>query len=146
MRWRVLGIVGLVAIGIASALALTPPAGPRSLRAFTPDRMADLELRMWQAYYRKEKLRLFGLLVTMLHEQNRYSWAKATVAGFHLARAAAGFGDARGDYDRALPALERAYAIARDWNGGGFDPAQVARAELAWWVARRMPGQNDAAN
>jgi hypothetical protein len=24
----------------------------------------------------------------------------------------------------------------------GFDPAAVARAELAWWVARRIPGQN----
>ena len=32
----------------------TPP-GPRSLRAFDPDRTAALELDMWQAYYAKAK-------------------------------------------------------------------------------------------
>ena len=106
--------------------------------------MAELEVDMWRAYYRKEKVRLFGLLVTMLHEQNRYSWAKASRAAFHLARAAARFGDARSEYERALPDLERAYTIARDWNGAGFDPGEVARAELAWWVARRQPGMSSA--
>lgn len=124
--------------------AVHTPPGPRSLWAFDPRRMADLEVQMWRAYYRKEKIRLFGLLVTMLHEQNRYPWAKAARAGYHLARAAAAFGDARSNYDRVLPDLERAYTISRDWNGAGFDPGQVARAELAWWVARRKPGANTA--
>ena len=41
------------------------------MRAFDPDRLADLEVRMWQAYYAKERSRLVGLLVTMLHEQYR---------------------------------------------------------------------------
>ncbi len=27
---------------------------------------------------------------------------------------------------------------------GGFDPGAVARAELAWWVARRNPEHNSA--
>ena len=133
----------LAGLGVYFGAIRTPP-GPRSLRAFDPDRMADLELQMWQAYYRKEKARLFGLLVTMLHEQNRYPWSKAVRAGYHLARAAATFGDARGDYDRVLPGLERAYSIARDWNQEVFDPGAVAKAELAWWVARRQPGQNSA--
>ena len=35
-----------------------------------------------------------------------------------------------------------AYTTARDWTNATFDPAAVARAELAWWVARRNPGQN----
>ena len=26
----------------------------------------------------------------------------------------------------------------------GFDPHAVARAELSWWVARRVPGENSA--
>jgi len=136
---------GVVVLGAAAgAVAFVPPGGPRSLRSFEPDRMAELEVDMWRAYYRKEKVRLFGLLVTMLHEQNRYSWAKASRAAFHLARAAARFGDARSEYERALPDLERAYTIARDWNGAGFDPGEVARAELAWWVARRQPGMSSA--
>src|SRR5262245_35711407 len=100
-----MGLLLVAAVGFWFA-ARVPP-GPRWLRAFEPDRMAELELRMWQAYYRKERLRLFSLLVTMLHEQNRYPWTTATRAAFHLARAAATFGDGRGDYDRVLPDLEQ---------------------------------------
>jgi len=112
------------------------------MRSFDPDRLADLEVRMWQAYYAKERARLFGLLVTMLHEQYRYPWATAAREGFHLARAASTFGDLRGGYDRVLPDLEAAYATAREWTGARYDPRAVARAELAWWVARRVPGRN----
>jgi hypothetical protein len=97
---------------------------------------------MWQAYYAKQRARLFGLLVTMLHEQYHYSWAIAGVEGFHLARAAATFGDVHDDYDVVLPDLEAAYAKARSWTEAAFDPRAVARAELAWWVARRTPGGN----
>ena len=125
-----------------AALALTPPRGSRSLRQFSPERLADLETRMWQAYYAKERLRLFALLVATLREQYRYSWAVATVEAFHLARAASTFAELRGDYERVLPDLEAAYRRTRSWSGGAFDPRAVARAELAWWVARRVPGQN----
>jgi hypothetical protein len=120
------------------------PSGRRSLRDFDPDRMAALELDMWQAYYRKENVRLFRGLLTTLREQYRYTWARAGQAAFHLARAASTFGNARSDYDRVIPDLERAYAIARDWTGSRFEPAAVARAELAWWIARRVPGQDSA--
>jgi hypothetical protein len=135
-------IAAAIAAAFTLAFAFTPPRGPRSMRQFDPDRLADLEVRMWQAYYSKEKARLFALLVTMLHEQYRYSWATAAREGLHLARAAARFGDLRGNYDSVLPDLEAAYAQARSWLGAGFEPRAVARAELAWWVARRVPGQN----
>src|SRR5262249_18492250 len=118
--------------------------GPRSMRVFDPVRLAQLETGMWQAYYAKQNVRLFGLLVTMLHEQYRYSWARATLEGFHLARAAATFGNLKEDYDVVLPDLEAAYGAAKAWTGAEFDARQVARAELAWWVARRVPGQNSA--
>jgi hypothetical protein len=129
-------------VAFVAAFALTPPRGPRSMRQFNPSRLADLEVRMWQAYYAKERVRLFSLLVTMLREQHHYSWAVAATEGFHLARAAATFGDLRSNYDIVLPDLEAAYGIARSWTGAGFDPRVVAKAELAWWVARRIPGQN----
>jgi len=109
---------------------------------FDPDREAALELDMWQAYYAHENLRLFRGLVTLLHEQYRYPWGKSLRAGFYLTRAARTFGDSRSDYERAVPDLERAYAMAKDWTGASFDSAEVARAELAWWVARRVPGQD----
>ncbi len=138
---RALKVGAALALLVAGAfylVAIRTPPGPRSLRHFEPERLAELELGMWQAYYAKEKVRLFGLLVTMLHEQYRYTWARSVRAGYHLARAAATFGDASGDYDRVLPDLERAYEMARDWTGSGYDPRAVAEAELAWWVARRQ--------
>lgn len=138
-------VAAIVLLAIAVAFAFVAPSGPRSLRVFDPDRTADLELDMWQAYYAKRNVRLFADLITLLHEQNRYSWAEATRAGFHLARAAARFGNLRSDYEPAvLPDLVAAYTIERDWMGARFDPSAVARAELAWWIARRVAGQNSA--
>src|SRR6267143_4420236 len=124
-----IGIVAAVILAFAIALAVTPPRGPRSMRQFDPDRLASLEVRMWQAYYAKERARLFALLVTMLHEQYRYSWATATIEAFHLARAAATFGDLQSGYDVVLPDLEAAYSTARSWLGAGFDPRAVRSEE-----------------
>ena len=136
-------IVAASLCAFLAALALTPPRGPRSMRQFDPARLADLEVRHVAGVLREESAsRLFTLLVTMLHEQYRYSWATATIEAFHLARAAATFGDLRGGYEVVLPDLEAAYATAKSWTGRGFDPRAVARAELAWWVARRVPGRN----
>src|SRR5437588_12374663 len=36
--------------------------------------------------------------------------------------------------------------MTKEWTHSSFDPAAVARAELAWWVARRVPGQDSAAH
>jgi hypothetical protein len=78
----------------------------------------------------------------MLREQYRYPWAIASLEAFHLARAAARFADRTAGDDAVLRDLEAAYAKARSWTGAAFDPHAVARAELAWWVARRTAGQN----
>jgi len=145
VRWSArAAVAAAVVIAFVAAFAFTPPSGPRSLRQFQPARLADLEVRMWQAYYAKERVRLFSLLVTLLHEQYHYSWATATLEGFHLARAAATFADLKDGYDAVLPDLEVAYAKAQSWTGAAFDSRAVARAELAWWTARRVPGQNSA--
>jgi hypothetical protein len=139
---RALILLVLAAVAVFYVGFVSAPAGPRSVLVFEPDRVADLELDMWRAYYAHQNIRLFRDLVVLLHEENRYPWAKATIAGFHLARAAARFADLRSNYEQVLPDLERAYAILRDWTHSSFDPASVARGELAWWVARRIPGQD----
>lgn len=139
-RWLFFAVPFLTVLIYAGCFVV--PAGPRSLRAFDPVRTADLELDMWKAYYDERNLRLFTDLVILTHEQNRYPWSKAARASFYLARAASTFAKARDNYERVLPDLETAYRIARDWTHAGFDPAAVAKAELAWWVARRVPGQN----
>jgi hypothetical protein len=144
-RRMLLGLLVLLAVAIY-ALFFVTPSGARSLREFNPDRTAALEVDMWKAYYKGENVRLFRGLVTLTHEQFRYSWARALQASFHLGRAAARFAKMRSDYDTVLPDLEAGYTIARDWTEDTFDPKAVAKAELAWWVARRIPGQNSPEN
>jgi hypothetical protein len=141
-RFARLAMALAIVAAFGLAFVLTPPRGPRSMRQFQPARLADLEVRMWQAYYAKERVRLFTLLTTMLREQYRYSWATASIEAFHLARAAATFAELKGNYEVVLPDLEAAYGKARSWTDAEFDPSRVARAELAWWVARRVPGEN----
>jgi hypothetical protein len=144
MSRRRIALVALLAVLAAGVFEVWfgAPAGPRTLRAFDPDRTADLEVDMWRVYYAHRNLQLFADLVTSLHEQNRYPWAKACVAAYHLARAASTFSQSHTGYERLLPDLEAAYATAKAWTHADFDPAAVAKAELAWWVARRIPGQN----
>src|SRR5262249_60361980 len=141
---RSAGAGALVIAAFVGALVVTPPRGPRSMRQFDPARLASLEVRMWQAYYSKERTRLFALLVTMLRDQYHYSWSVAAIEAFHLARAASTFADLGDHYEIVLPDLEAAYARAKRWTGASFDERAVARAELAWWAARRVPDQNSA--
>ena len=138
---KTLLILALI-VGVGWYAVTSPPQGGVSIAEFDPYRVADLEVQMWQAYYDGDTLRLFRLLVVTLREQYDYSWVNAVSAAFDLARAASTFADLRGNYQSVLPDLESAYTTARDWLDAGFDPAEVARAELAWWVARRTPGKD----
>jgi hypothetical protein len=138
--WSALIVTMVLVAG--AYLLVAAPAERGSMRQFEPSRLANLETRMWQAYYQKQNVRLFSLLVVMLREQYHYSWVVAYREAFHLARAAATFGNATSNYEQVLPDLVSAYTTVRDWEGSLFDPGAVARAELAWWVARRVPGQN----
>jgi hypothetical protein len=132
-----------VAVAVTAYALTVAPAGPRSIREFNPDRMADLELRMWQACFTRERVQLFRLLVIVQREQYHYSWSTAATAAFHLARAAATFAAPTSHDEIVEPDLEAAYNEARRWLGAGFNPRDVAHAELAWWVAGRAPGQDD---
>lgn len=137
----------LFALSATLGVVLLAPARAPSLRFADPDRVAELELAMWQAYYAKQKLQLFTLLVSALRLQYGYSRLEATEEGFYLTRAAAHFGDLRGNYDaEVLPDLVRGYSLLQRATGAAFDPEKVARAELAWWVARRDPRANGADN
>lgn len=106
-------------------------------------KVARAEARMWQAYYDGDRTQLALLLVSLLRNQYGLSLPEAKEAGERLAGAAMKFHAARGDYENvALGDLVDAYRVIARATGRSFDPEAVARAELAWWVARRTPGQN----
>ena len=113
-------------------------AGSRWGREFDPDDLADLETRMWKAYYRRQPARLFVLLIQALRAQARVSWPRALRAGLLLTRAAAGFARSSGDYERFAQDIVRAYRTLG--LPEHIDVEAVARHELRWWVVRRELG------
>lgn len=113
--------------------------------SFDADKVARAETRMWQAYYTGNKTQLGLQLIAQLRSQHQLALFEAKEVGELLATSAMRFRSASGDYDSVcLPDLTRAYSLIKQDTGAHFDPDQVARAELAWWVARRTPGQNSA--
>lgn len=104
---------------------------------FDPERLARIEVRAWKAYYRRQPMRLFALLVLANREQAEVGWPRAILGAICLARAAAGFATATGDYDRYLPDIARGYR-ALGITADRVD--EVARRELRWWVVRREIG------
>jgi hypothetical protein len=113
--------------------------------SFDADKIAGSEARMWQAYYSGDKAQLGLLLMDVLRSQYGLSLLQSKKIASRLAEAAMEFHSARGDYARiVLPDLIEAYRLIGESSGLSFDPEAAARAELAWWVARRTPGQNSA--
>jgi hypothetical protein len=113
-------------------------AGSRWGKDFDPDELARLETRMWKAYYRRQPVRLFVLLIRALRAQAQVSWPRALKASLLLTRAAAGFARSTGDYDRFAPDIVRGYRTLG--LPDHVDVEAVARHELRWWVVRREQG------
>jgi hypothetical protein len=105
---------------------------------FDPDELGRLETRMWKAYYRKQPVRLFGLLVQAVRAQAGVSWPRALAGSVLLTKAAAGFSRATGDYERFAPDIVRGYRLLG--LPEHVDDEAVARRELRWWVVRREIG------
>jgi len=118
------------------------PVGVRAEGNFDPDAVAAQEVEIWKAEKGHSDFSLYLGAIVMLREQERYSWFRAVQAGFYLGRAMNTFIDLHTRYERVLPDLEDAAQIQKDWMHATFDPAAVARAQLNWWVTRRMPNLN----
>jgi hypothetical protein len=131
-----------ILLSLAAVLLLLSIVLCQRRAAGDPEHIAATETRMWQAYYGRSHLRLFWELIRLLRSQFSMTLFDAIRTGHLLARSALRFKAARDHYEEvALPDLIRAYSRIRLATGRGFDPATVARAELAWWVARRTPGE-----
>jgi hypothetical protein len=116
--------------------------GPRraSLRDFDPNVVAELETRMWRAYYDRREGPVFRDLARLLRTQYHLPLLRSYSAAYQAARAAFVFkrGRVRADYERALPHLRRYYAAIRNVSDTPFDVERVARLELEWWIVHRQ--------
>ncbi|MBU1864176.1 MAG: hypothetical protein KKH94_10975 [Candidatus Omnitrophica bacterium] len=135
-RWLVRGLV-LTAMLIAVSQPFAMPS------SFDANEVAVAETNMWKAYYTGNAPVLVGHLVGLLHSQFDIPLQRTQPIAGLLAKAAMNFRMARSNYDVVvLPDLKKAYYLLQQALDESFDPERVARADLAWWVARRTPGQN----
>jgi len=108
-------------------------------------RLAAAETRMWEAYYRRDGEALARELMVVVRGQFGLSEESAHEIARHMAHAAGTFELLRdADYERTvLPELEQAYELLKRKSGRLFDAHEAARAELAWWIARRKHGLDE---
>jgi len=118
------------------------PAHPAPDGPFDGAIVATHEAAAWQAVRARQDFAVYFSFVQMLRERHRYTWFRAAESAFYLARASNTFLGLQSRYERVLPDLETVATIEKTWYKASFDPATVARAELNWWVTRRMQNLN----
>lgn len=109
-------------------------------------KIAASETAMWKSYYKGDKKKLIWELVNLQRTQFGMTLLEALKVSKELGEAAYIFSQIKGNYEEAtLPYLKNAYTSIKEYRKEDFDVDAVARAELAWWVARRTPGRNSPA-
>jgi hypothetical protein len=121
--------VGIWWVGMGS------PSGPRS---FDPFRIADLEYRMWVAYYLRRWSLVLAASVKLLLLGFGADWVQALRGARLMMRAVRLWAPVPdNDPDGAQACMRELYALIRLRFGEPADPAQAARLEIDWWRAHR---------
>lgn len=113
--------------------------GRHSIRDFSGHEAGALETDMWRAYYGHNPAGLFVKLVETLREQYHVPFWPSVAGAYYASKAAVVFqrGKNGGDYEMALPDIQRYYRIIRRGSDVAFDADQVAQIELEWWIVHR---------
>ena len=108
------------------------------LRSFDPFRIADLEYRMWVAYYLRRRAHLLVASVRLLWLGFGADMALIVPGAWLMMRAVrswAPFPD--NDPDGAQARMHELYALFSLRFGQPADPARAASLEIDWWRAHR---------
>ena len=107
------------------------------LSRLNPEQIAYYEKAGWEAYYDRNWLRAFGLMVRLVESQFQVPFPRSILAALHVVRASISFAPRDHDLDATLKHLERFYRIAARANSNAFDPRRAAELELRYWVIHR---------
>lgn len=135
-------LLAALALGVYVGF-LQYPAGKSGVADFDPPVVALHERDAWRAARANEEVATFTAHVLQMRELHRYSWFRAAQAGFDMAGASLTFPNLSSRYERVLPNLEAVATVEKNWKRAAFDPAVVARTQLNWMVASRMPNLDD---
>ncbi len=111
----------------------------KSLKNFNPDKVAELEVYMWQTYYSHNFLKLFFLLIKLAHESFSVNYLLSIRIAYYLASASVDFRVNKGkeNSQRILHKLEKAFKLISRNSMEVFDYKKVASLELNWWLVDR---------
>lgn len=115
-----------------------------SLKSFDPYRVAELDARMWQAYYAHKFFLVMQLAVVLFKEQFKVNTITALRLGYHTMRAAMEFRKT-GNVERAEHYVRIYYTLLNRHALEDFDPTLAAQTELEWWVIHRYPSRGSLA-
>ena len=113
----------------------------QSLKDFDPDIIAELDLKMWRAYYERKFLKLFILLFRLNQQFFRFNYLSTLKATYYSASATIDFRLNRGkeNHKRITRKLTRFFKIISDNSIEEFDYKKAAELELNWWLVDRYP-------
>ena len=129
----VLGRTGARRAGRLAAPSRSP-GGPRS---FDPAQVADLELRAWVGYYRRDWAGVLRASVGLVRAGFGMSWPRTLRAAWLSLRAIQLWAPVDNDPDGARRCMQRFYGLVRSVYGLPVDIAEAARLEVEWWRVHR---------
>jgi hypothetical protein len=111
---------------------------------FDPDHVANLETEGWRSYYDRNWPRVLYLMERTAAVEFHIPFPLSIRAAYLVTRAAIAFKPIESDLPATRSFLERYYRMVRRYSGLTFDPVEVARLELEYWVVhRRLAGAAD---
>ena len=102
-----------------------------------PDRIAFFERAGWQAYYDRNWLRAFGLLVRLNRSMFHMPWWTALIAALDTVAAVRAFAPLDHDLDKVRRHLASFFKKARSSLDIATDATALAERELDYWVSHR---------
>jgi hypothetical protein len=130
-------IIGVLLVGWIAFDIYTPHKV--DIRDFDADEIARLDTAMWRSYYSRRRVQMFSELTEVLGKQYKLRFWRRQLMAFYAAKSAFVFkdGQARADYEKALPDLEKFFSEIRAVSTTDFDVKRAAQTELEWWIVHR---------
>ena len=107
-------------------------------RLFDPDKVAYYEKAGWEAYYDRNWLRAFMLLVRLNREQFRMGLLTAVSAAMDTVRASRAFAPVDNDIPEAQAQIQKFFAKARPGLEIKASAQKLAELEMDYWVVHRQ--------
>ena len=108
------------------------------LPTLNPARLARYEKENYVAYYQKDWPALLRVSIGLVKESFGLTWPQAAYGAYLIARAEIAFAPfPENDLPRATAYITRFYTFIKGVHHTDFDPADMARLELNWWIVHR---------